>query len=71
MVWRKRGNFFFFGERACWAVDAFGTCIGIFFLLLLRLRVFNFVFYIFFGNLRQICLKQNNILYLCCGSYFF
>ena len=51
MVWRKRGNFFFFfGERACWAVDAFGTCIGIFILFLLRLRVFNFVFYIFFGN---------------------
>ena len=34
-------------------------------------RVFNFVFYIFFWKLRQICLKQNNILYLCCGSYFF
>ena len=53
MLWfgGKEGIFFFFfGERACWAVDAFGTCIGIFFLLLLRLRVFNFVFYIFFGN---------------------
>ena len=51
MLWfgGKEGIFFFFfGERACWAVDAFGTCIGIFFLLLLRLRVFNFFFlYIF------------------------